>query len=220
MAGMPSFDHIQLTGRPLIVCDIDEVVLEFITPFQNFLRSQAHDLLPRSFRLHGNVVLGKTGEPVAESDMKALLEAFFLAQDAWQIPAPRAVETLEALSREADLIFLTAMPPRHTHIRRALLDRHELLYPLLATEGPKGPVIRHLISKAPVPTVFLDDIARNLQSVREHVPDCLLINLMVNDDFRLMAPPPGDGILVVESWGEAETLIRKHLSGNPKPAGT
>ncbi|MDQ0320312.1 hypothetical protein QO002_002450 [Pararhizobium capsulatum DSM 1112] len=213
MAGMPDFDDIKLTGRPLIVCDIDEVVLEFVTPFRDFLRSQGHDLLPRSFRLTGNVVLENTGEPVAEGDVKALLEAFFLVQESWQVPAPRAVETLESLARDADLIFLTAMPPRHTAIRRALLDRHDLHYPLLATEDAKGPVIRQLTAQAPVPTAFLDDIARNLHSVRDSVPDCLLIHLMANEGFRRMAPPAGDGVLLAESWDEAEVLIRKHFFG-------
>ncbi len=215
MSGMPCFDHIQLTGRPLIVCDIDEVALEFITPFRNFLLSQGHDLLARSFRLQGNVVFTETGEPIAEAGMKALLEAFFLTQDAWQTPAPRAVETLAALAADVDLVFLTAMPPRHTALRRKLLDQHGLTYPLLATEAPKGPVIRQLISDVTVPTVFIDDIARNLQSVREHVPECLLINLMANEDFRLMSPFPGDGILIAESWAEAEVIIRRHLFDTP-----
>ncbi|NKF32532.1 hypothetical protein HER21_39585, partial [Pseudomonas sp. BGM005] len=48
--------HIRLGERPLVVCDVDDVVLQFIDPFQLFLQSLGHELLPRSFRLHGNIV--------------------------------------------------------------------------------------------------------------------------------------------------------------------
>ncbi|KQR73456.1 MULTISPECIES: hypothetical protein [unclassified Rhizobium] len=207
-----SFDHITLTDRPLIVCDIDEVVLEFVTPFQNFLRAGGRDLVPRSFRLHGNIVQKDNGEPVADATVATLIEDFFLKQDAWQTPAHQVAETLEDLSGAADIVFLTAMPPRHTEIRRRLLDQHGLsAYPLLATEAPKGPVVRQLHDARDVPVVFIDDILRNLESVREHAPDCLLIRLMANATFLAMAPAPDDGIETAADWHEAARIIRQHL---------
>ncbi len=211
MTDVLDLSHIRLTERPLIVCDIDEVVLEFLTPFRNFLRSSGRDLLPRSFRLHGNVVQLETGEPVVDQTTTNLLEEFFTLQDAWQTPADRVVETLAELSADADIIFLTAMPPRHSVVRRTLLDRHALHYPLLASEEPKGPIIKRLHDGRDVPLVFIDDILRNLQSVRTHAPECLLVNLMANAEFRAMAPDPGDGILKADSWTDAAAIIRKHF---------
>ncbi|WEZ83768.1 hypothetical protein P6U16_02985 [Rhizobium sp. 32-5/1] len=207
-----SLEHVQLTDRPLIVCDIDEVVLEFLTPFRNFLRSSGHDLLARSFRLHGNIVLSADGLPVAESLVDDLLEEFFTLQDQWQTPATLAVETLESLAVEADLVFLTAMPPRHAVVRRSLLDHHRLHYPLLATEEPKGPVVKQLHDARDVPVVFIDDILRNLHSVRSHEPDCLLVNIMANAEFRAFAPEPGEGIAKAENWPDAARIIRQHFA--------
>ena len=206
------FDHIALTDRPLIVCDIDEVVLEFVTPFQNFLKSSGRDLLPRSFRLHGNIVHMESGEPVPDAMVPTLLEDFFLSQDVWQTPAEQVAETLADLSGEADIVFLTAMPPRHTDVRRRLLDRHGLsAYPLLATEAPKGPVVKRLHDARDVPVAFIDDILRNLESVREHAPDCLLIRLMANVEFLAMAPVPSHGIESAANWNDAARIIRKHF---------
>lgn len=204
-------NHIRLTGRPLIVCDIDEVVLEFLTPFRNFLRASGRDLLPRSFRLHGNVVKLDSGEPEADEATSALLEEFFTLQDLWQMPADRVAETLADLAADADIVFLTAMPPRHTGARRALLNRHGLPYPMLASEEPKGPIIKRLHDARDVPLVFIDDILRNLQSAQAHAPDCLLINLMANAQFRALAPEPGDGILKADSWTDAAAIIRTHF---------
>jgi hypothetical protein len=204
-------DHIRLTDRPLIVCDIDEVVLEFLTPFRNFLRSSGRDLLPRSFHIHGNVVALDTGLPVKDAMTSDLLEAFFQLQDQWQTPADRVVETLADLSIDADVIFLTAMPPRHAGVRRALLDRHGLTYPLLASEEPKGPIIKRLHDARDMPLVFIDDILRNLQSAQAHAPECLLVSMMANAQFRAMAPDPGDGIAKADSWTDAAKIIRTHF---------
>ncbi|WP_455854457.1 hypothetical protein [Ensifer canadensis] len=90
------------------------------------------------------------------------------------------------MSKQADIVFLTAMPPRHAAARRALLDRLDLPYPLLASEEPKGPIVQRLHAGRALPVVFIDDIARNLQSVQEHAPSCLLINLMANAEFRAL----------------------------------
>lgn len=213
MPELVSLDHITLTDRPLIVCDIDEVALEFITPFSKFLQASGQQLLPRSFRLHGNIVDAKSGEPIADGLVKELIAAFFRQQADWQCPAENAIETLAELADDADIVFLTAMPPQHTAVRRALLDRHGLHYPLLATEEPKGPTIKRLHAERPQPLAFLDDILRNLQSVREHAPACLLVNLMANADFRALAPDPGEGIAKAASWTEAATIIRAHFRG-------
>ncbi|CAN7540331.1 hypothetical protein [Pararhizobium sp. LjRoot238] len=212
MADLLSLDHVQLTNRPLIVCDIDEVVLEFLTPFRNFLRASGRDLLPRSFRLHGNIVLLESGEAVADDLVSALQEEFFTRQADWQTPAALAVETLAELAAEADIVFLTAMPPRHAVVRRSLLDRFSLDYPLVATEDEKGPIVKRLHAGRKLPFAFIDDISRNLHSVREHAPDCLLVNLMVNADFRPLAPDPGEGIAKAGNWTEVAGIIRAHIS--------
>ncbi|MDX3929048.1 MAG: hypothetical protein QHC90_25010 [Shinella sp.] len=209
-------DHVALGDRPLIVCDIDEVALEFLTPFRNFLLSRGHDLLPRSFRLHGNIVTLPDGGVTADDLVAILLEDFFATQEDWQGAAELAVDTLTALGREADVVFLTAMPPRHEAARRRLLDRLGLPFPMVATEDAKGPVVRALHRQRPLPAVFIDDISRNLQSVRDHAPETLLVHLMANAQFRAMMPDPGDGILKATGWADAAEHIRRHWSpGRP-----
>ena len=210
-------DHVRLTDRPLIVCDIDEVVLEFISPFAAFLRSQNHELLPRSFHLHGNIVSTLDGSFPEAAIVSAFLDAFFAAQDKWQMPAEQAVETLHRLAEDADIVFLTAMSPRHRIVRRNLLDRFDLHFPMVATEGPKGPVVTALHGARSLPVAFIDDIERNLLSVREHVPDCLLLTMIANADFRALAPEPCAGIRAVAGWAEAFGLLQAHVCTDVRP---
>jgi hypothetical protein len=203
--------HIRLGERPLIVCDVDDVVLQFIDPFQLFIRSEGHEFLPRSFRLHGNIVSKADGTAIEDAEVSRLIEAFFEAQELWQTPLDLVVQTLDRLSENADILFLTAMPPRFQDQRRRLLDRTGLLFPLLATEQPKGPIVHALHADRALPVVFIDDMARNLHSVRDHVADCLLIHLMPNSPVHHFAPSAAEDIARASDWNHAARLIDAHI---------
>ncbi|WP_417417598.1 hypothetical protein [Hoeflea sp.] len=204
-------DDLDLGERPLIVCDIDEVVLEFVTPFEAYLDHNGHELRPTSFRLHGNIFSRADGSETPGETVSAMLEAFFQAQDEWQTPVTEAADSLARLSAQADIVFLTAMPPRHREQRRTLLSRHGFDYPMIATESPKGPAVQTLHGARAQPVVFIDDIFVNLQSVRKHVPETLLVNLMANETFRTLAPHPGEGVAIARDWPHAEALITAHF---------
>lgn len=208
--------EINLTDRPLVVCDVDDVVLEFLDPFTRFLVAQGHELRPDSFRLDGNIYAADGAGPVDKPAVRAFIETFFGEQDRWQNGVEAAAETLGALSTEADIVFLTAMPPRHHGLRRQVLDAAGMPYPIIATEAAKGPEVAALHGGRDVPVAFIDDIYRNLHSVRDHVPGALLINLMAKHLLHGLAPHPGEGIETAADWLAAERLIRIHFGLKPR----
>jgi len=200
--------------RPLVICDIDEVVLEFIDPLQDFLQSVDHRLHADSYRLAGNIRGIKDGLPASREQVEEYQEAFFAAQQRWQRPARDAKRVLDALAQKADIVFLTAMPPRHQTPRRALLDSLSLHYPMIATEDAKGPIAARLIGNRGVQAVFIDDIHTNHHSVREFAPGCMLISLMASQAFRALAPHPGEDVAVAKDWTHAGELVEAHFSRN------
>ena len=207
----PILESLAASRRPLVVCDVDEVVLEFLDPFDRYLNSIGHRLHPDSFRLHGNI-RSIAEDLIAEDEaVERMQEEFFASQDRWQTPALGVDVALRSLSGDADIVFLTAMPPRHHDVRRTLLDLHGLDFPMIATEEPKGPVVASLIGGRDIRSVFVDDIVRNHGSVRTHAPGCLLLHMMANKVFRAMAPKPDADIVIAEDWMDAERLIRDHL---------
>lgn len=208
---LADFAWIAQSGRPLVVCDVDEVVLEFIAPFQSFLAANGHRLSATSFRLHGNITSEASGAVLEREAVRDLIERFFLEQDDWQRPVDHVAETLGALRESADIVFLTAMAPRHFARRRALLDSHGLAYPMIATEDAKGLVLGLVHGERETKTVFIDDIIRNLHSVRDHLPKTLLLNFVANETFRALAPDPGEGIARPQDWRQAHTMIRAFL---------
>lgn len=212
MTGSSGHPHgIRLGDRPLIVCDVDEVVLEFLTPFQSYLESREHELRPQSFRLNGNIFSRKDGKAATDEQNEVFLEDFFAEQHAWQTPVAEAGKALASLASHADVVFLTAMPPRHYAIRRGLLDRFDLRHPMIATEQAKGPAVKALHGERPLPLAFIDDIFTNLHSVRRHTPSAFLVNMMANDAFRALAPHPGDGVAIARDWPHAEAMIADHF---------
>lgn len=212
MSEIVDINHLRLTDRPLVVCDVDDVVLEFLSPFENFLGSLGHRLVHRSYRLHGNVLSTLDDRPLADEQVSQLIQDFFAAQEAWQRPFGEAVHTLKRLAEEADVVFLTAMPPRYTEMRRRLLDSLDLAYPLLATETPKGPVLKQIHGERKLPVAFIDDMVHNHHSVAAAVPECLLVHLMPQSEMHSHAPKPSPNVLCASSWPEVEKFLLTHFS--------
>jgi len=208
-------DH-TIGHRPLVVCDVDEVVLKFIEPFKAFLRASGHQLLLRTFALKGNIFSLQSGDPVSSEKVEELLTAFYDAQEDWQEPFAEARPTLMALQDVADVILLTAMPPRHQPMRQRLLNRFDFSFPLIASEEPKGKVLSTLFKTAPPALIFVDDMLYNCRSVAENLPDALAINLLIDDHYRQTAPQTEPPAIMAASWADTERLIRNHIKNADK----
>lgn len=197
--------------RPLLVLDVDEVVLEFVSPLMGFLDAQGLHLKTDTFRLHGNVVSKVDQSVIEDHRVSALLEEFFGVQDAWQVMTSDAPEVIGRIARYAEVVMLTAMPHRHRERRRRLLDDLGFDYPMLTTEGAKGPATALLRGETPRPVAFVDDIVHNLISVRDAVPDATLVHLMAHQGLRALLPALPAGIIEAADWKDAEGHLTRAL---------
>lgn len=197
--------------RPLVVLDVDEVILEFITPFTDFLGARGLKFDTASFRLHGNISDAGTGAVLENDAVSGLLDSFFAEQAAWQTVADGAVEAIADLAQSAEVVMLTAMPHKHRDVRRTHLDALGLTYPLLTTEKAKGPAIRQLRGDHARPVAFVDDLPPNLVSVRAALADAQLFHLMAHAGMRKLLPPLPDGIVSVQDWRDATPKIAAAL---------
>jgi hypothetical protein len=197
--------------RPLLILDVDDVVLEFIRPFPNFLKARGFGLTLASFRLTGNIAEQATGRLVEQAEVTALLDDFFHTQADWQSITDGAAEALSALGDRAEIVMLTAMPHKHRAVRRAHLDALGLNYPLLTTEMAKGPAVAKLRGEKGRPIAFVDDQPPNLVSARHSVADAHLFHLMADNSLREFLPPIPDDIVVVQDWPEAAPKIAAAL---------
>jgi hypothetical protein len=198
--------------RPLLVLDVDDVILEFIRPFPRFLDGRGFHLTLASFRLTGNIAEKASGRLVEQAEVTALLDEFFHGQAEWQSVTDGAAEALATFGDRAEIVMLTAMPHRHRATRRAHLDSLGLPYPLLTTEMAKGPAVASLRGKTQRAIAFVDDQPQNLISARQALPDVHLFHLMADNSLRAFLPPLPDDITTVQDWRDAAPRIAKALA--------
>ena len=197
--------------RPLLVLDVDDVVLEFVRPFPHFLKTRGFGLTLASFRLTGNISETATGRLIEQPEVTALLGEFFDTQAEWQSITEGAADALKMLGKGAEIVMLTAMPHKHRAGRRAHLGALGLNYPLLTTEMAKGPAIAKLRGLKARPVAFVDDQPSNLISARNCVADAHLFHLMADNSLRAFLPPTPPDIFSVEDWREAAPKIADAL---------
>ncbi|KQT86421.1 hypothetical protein ASG48_07045 [Aurantimonas sp. Leaf443] len=200
------------TKPGLLVLDIDEVVLEFIAPFERLLEEMGARLHVDGFRLTGNVRSISTGTALTGHELDGITARLYEEQIERQPAVPGVLKALESLSSLADIVFLTAMTPSYHARRRTLLDGLGLTHPMIATERSKGGVVAELAALWGGPVVFVDDLPPNLEAVRRSVPEVHLVHLMANTVFRPHLPPLPPGALAAADWDEAEALIRERLA--------
>ncbi|TPO10956.1 hypothetical protein [Mesorhizobium sp. B1-1-5] len=204
-------EELAADDRPLLVLDVDDVVLEFVRPFPHFLKSRGFRLTLASFRLTGNIAETASGRLIEQPEVTALLGDFFDAQADWQSIAEGAADALATLGRSAEIVLLTAMPHKHRAVRRAHLDALGLNYPLLTTEMAKGPAIAKLRDVKGRPVAFVDDQPSNLVSARNSVADAHLFHLMADNSLRAFLPPTPEDIISVDDWRDAAPKIAAAL---------
>lgn len=196
-----------LTDRPTIICDVDEVVLEFLTPFRNLLNSQNLNLVSTSFALNGNVISKETGFAADNQMVSHMIDELFANQKTWQTAVPTAADTLQELSDVANILFLTAMPREHYKVRRELLNSFDMPFPLFATNDAKGPLIKRLIEGKDHVSFFIDDMIYNHKSAKEHSPKTHNIHFMANDEFRAIAPKIHPDTRDAADWQEIKDFV-------------
>ena len=202
---MPNHD------TPLLICDVDEVVLHLVDPFVEVLKERGYDLKSHSFKLTGNVFHRETGREATQEEVWAGLDQLFSEQSVRQQVVTGAVDALNSLSGEIEIIYLTNMPHAYRDHRIGHLNSHGLQHKLITNSGSKVDAIRQLTASRSAKVGFVDDTPLNLSQVREHVDSVNLFHFMANDTFRNMVSPIDGVHISTGCWTEASNCIRDQL---------
>lgn len=200
--------RLRLAGRPLVICDVDEVVVHFTRDFESYLEQRGLWLDTSSFALNGNIRGLDGGLSIPAAEVQSLIERFFAERTLHLEPIDGAVDALLRLAEAADVVMLTNLPHAAAEDRRSNLQRHGLSFPVVTNSGPKGPAVKALAGLAQGPTVFIDDSPGFLASAREHAPDVHLIHFLHDDRFARHIEPLDYVSLRTHSWAE----VRPHAS--------
>jgi len=204
--------------RPLVVCDVDEVVVHFTRAFEEYIAQQGLWLDPRSFAINGNIRRRESGEEVAQADVGRLIGQFFFERTRHLETIDGAVEWLHEIAAIAEIVLLSNLPHEAAEARRENLRAHGLEFPLVTNSGPKGPAIRAIARETRRTIVFIDDSPSFIASAHEHVPDAHLIHFLHDQRFARHLEPLPFVSLTAGAWTDAGPHILT-LIGDDRQSG-
>jgi hypothetical protein len=198
-------------NRPLLICDVDEVVVHFTQNFEDFLRQRDLWLEPTSLALNGNIKNSATGAIIPQDTVVQLIDDFFAERTRTMLPISGAVEALQHFGSLSNVVMLTNLPHFAREDRTANLRDLGLTYPVITNSGPKGPAIRNLAARSDGPVVFVDDSPNFIQSAYEHASHVHLVHFLQDERFAVHTPHFDFVSLRTGSWEKARTHVETLL---------
>ena len=214
---IPEFTQLQLAAltvaadRPLLICDVDEVVVHFTSSFENYIGKRGLYLETSSFALNGNIRRQDSRLGLTSDETNVLIDDFFVDCTEHLPAIVGAIDALNALAASTSVVMLTNLP-HHARDKRIInLQKHGISFPVITNSGPKGPAIRHLASQTKGPVVFVDDSPGFIASSFEFAPEVHLVHFLHDERFaRHLAPLPYVS-MTTGNWAEAQPHIARLL---------
>ncbi len=199
-------------GRPLIVCDVDEVLAAFMAAFDRFLASRALYFTYESYRLTGNIRRRGDDGALDKEGIRALIEDFFAAHTETLAPVPGGAPALRALARRARIVVLSNIPAAREEARARWLERHGLGYPLVVNSGTKGPAVAELAARADAPCFFIDDSPRHHRAVAEAAADVRRLHFVADERLDRLLESPPECHHRLDSWAALRATVEAELA--------
>lgn len=199
--------------RPLLICDADEVLVQFAAAFRAYLAQHGWQLRFDSFALHGNVRSIETGTPAPAETVTLMLDRFFIDSVETCPAVPGAPEALAALSRHADIIVLTNVPAAQRARREVSLAQLGMAYPVISNAGPKGPRVAELAAGRSHAVAFVDDIPHHHSSVKDKAGHVHRLHLVADPELRALLPKAPDAHARIDDWSVALPHLENILFG-------
>jgi hypothetical protein len=201
-------------ARPLIICDADEVLLQFISGLERFLETQGCVLDLTSFAIHGNVRHRDSGRPVANEDVTRFIASFFENHTRTMDVVPGAADALAQLSARAQIIILSNLPEVARIARTENLADHGIDYPVIAGSGLKGAAVKRMIGGFAQPVVFVDDLPPNIDSVATETPHVHRLHFVADPRLAKLLQPAKGAHRRIDDWPTARNWIESVIEGS------
>lgn len=208
-------------SRPLVISDCDEVLLHMVAHFKEWLEESEGV----RFELKGNnfataMRWEKTGEPLEQADIWRFLGGFFDSQMHRQLPIEGAIEGINRLAEDADVVILTNLNDERQERRTRQLAEHGVHAQVYTNQGPKGPALKAILEEyAPSKAIFIDDLPQHHQSAAETVPNVSRLHLCGEP---MIAPhidcahEAGHAHARIDQWAEALPWLLEELEREPR----
>jgi hypothetical protein len=198
-------------AAPLVIVDVDEVLAQFMRGFGSFIERHGFELRVDRFALFQNIYRPGEAQHLDLIAGKVLFDDFFRDGSGDLIPAEGAADALADLSTRAGVVILTNAPEHGRVARAQWLKTHGFDYPLVINSGPKGPPAAALAIRTSGPSVFIDDLLPQLESVAASAPGVTRFQMVSDERLRPLAPSAPDRHARIDHWPDLKTAIEARL---------
>jgi hypothetical protein len=207
-----NLDHVIIDPRrPLVMVDVDEVLAKFMLGFEKFIGRYGYEMRITRFALFQNIFSAGSETHVAMDEGVELFNGFFRHGADDLEPAEGAADALADLSTQADIVILTNAPGHGREARSGWLRKHGFDYPLVVNSGLKGPAAAEMARRTVGPSVFIDDLLPNLESVAESAPAVSRFQMVADERLRPLAPSLPDRHPRHDEWPALKAAIESIL---------
>ena len=154
-----------IKDRPLIICDADEVIFDFMNSFEKYLNSKSLYFNWKSYALEGNILNDKN-DALNKDQITNIINNFFLSETESMSLVKGAFNSLNILSREYNILILSNIPFRFYEQRKKALKKYKINFPFFANTGPKGKAVKYLSDIHKGEIWFIDDSPYQIKSVK------------------------------------------------------
>ena len=194
-------------AKPLVICDVDEVLINLLDPLKGFLHDHDYtiDITSHSF---GSTIKKRTcGSPIVRDDIMQMVDIFF---DACIEKLPfysGAIEALKILEKESQLMILTNLPHKFGDRRRQCMENAGVHYPLITNEGGKGRTVKQLAAATTGQVIFIDDTPAHHGSVAKHAPHVHRLHFIAHPELAAAVPIAEHAHMRIDNWPQATDHI-------------
>ena len=208
--------------RPLLITDCDEVLLHMVVPFRQWLDEMHGIHFDFSRRFERALRHKNSGDPIERARMWQLLDGFFTTEMHRQTPIAGAVESLDRLSRHADVVILTNIGEVLGPARAEQLCNCGMTFPVIGNRGGKGPAVARLMERyRPTTCIFVDDLAMNHASVKDVAPGVWRLHMIGDPEMAgHVSGVAADAHQRIDQWPEAEEWIAARIDEVERAART
>lgn len=162
----PSLYDLKLkNNKPLIICDADEVIFDFMTTFEKYLITNGLSFSWKSYALEGNI-LDKKNKPIDKDFIKNIINDFFKTHTYTMNLIKDAKDSLKKLKEIYNIIILSNIPFEFYDQRAQALKKHDINFSFYANQGPKGKAIKQISKQLTNKLWFIDDSPYQISSVK------------------------------------------------------
>ncbi|HEX8194370.1 MAG TPA: HAD family hydrolase [Allosphingosinicella sp.] len=203
--------------RPLLITDCDEVLLHMLVHFADWLgETHGYEFRLETTSFKEAIRDRETGEPIEMDRIWPLLDGFFDGEMHRQNVVPGAIEALQAIGEEADIVVLTNLGDRHQASRVEQLARFDINHRVLCNRGGKGAPVKELLAEMkPSAAVFVDDLAVHHQSVSEEAPEVWRLHMIAEPKVAGHMPAAPHAHARIDAWEEAVPWIKARFAEGP-----